>query len=162
MAEPESIRTLATVTLALDELGPQTIDRLAELVALRLVEQRAAGAEPLLSTPEAARAAGVHPETVRRAIKAGALRTAGYVGNRPRIRRADVDAWVAGGAPAVSGPGTSPAVPVRQPPRLRRTAGPPRRLGEALSSLLPEAGLLDERAPCGAWRRVGRVAGSLA
>lgn len=50
MAEPESIRTLATVTLALalDELGPQTIDRLAELVALRLVEQRAAGAEPLL------------------------------------------------------------------------------------------------------------------
>jgi DNA-directed RNA polymerase specialized sigma24 family protein len=72
MAEPESIRTLATVTLdarALDELGPQTIDRLAELVAARLLEQRAAGAEPLLSTAEAARVAGVHPDTVRRAIK---------------------------------------------------------------------------------------------
>src|ERR687893_650411 len=98
MTEPESIRTVATVTLALDELGPQTLDRLAELVAARLVEQRAAGAEPLLTTPEAAKAAGVHPETVRRAIKAGVLRTAGYGGNRPRMRRADVDEWIAGGA----------------------------------------------------------------
>jgi hypothetical protein len=89
MSEPGSIRTLAMVSLALDELGPQTLDRLAELVAERLLEQRAAGAEPLLSTCEAARVAGVHPDTVRRAIKAGALRTAGYVGNRPRMRRVD-------------------------------------------------------------------------
>jgi hypothetical protein len=73
MTEPESIRTVATVTLALDELGPHTIDRLAELVAERLTEQRAAGAAPLLSTGDAAKAAGVHSETVRRAIKAGAL-----------------------------------------------------------------------------------------
>jgi excisionase family DNA binding protein len=136
MAEPESIRTLATVTLALDELGPQTIDRLAELVAERLIEQRAAGAEPFLSTAEAARVAGVHPETVRRAIKAGALSTAGHVGNRPRMRRADVDAWVAGGAPAIDALVTDGVVR-RRPPRLRR-AGPPRRLGEALSSLMPE------------------------
>jgi excisionase family DNA binding protein len=135
MAESESIRTLATVSLALDELGPQTLDRLAELVAERLIEQRAAGAEPLLSTREAARAAGVHPETVRRAIKAGALRTAGYVGNRPRMRRPDVDAWVAGGAPAIDALVTD-AMRAR-PPRLRRP-GPPRRLGEALSSVMPE------------------------
>jgi excisionase family DNA binding protein len=135
MTEPESIRTLATVSLALDELGPQTLDRLAELVAERLTEQRAAGAEPLLSTREAARVAGVHPDTVRRAIKAGALRTAGYVGNRPRMRRADVDAWVAGGAPAIDALVTD-GVRAR-PPRLRRP-GPPRRLGEALSSLVPE------------------------
>jgi excisionase family DNA binding protein len=135
MVEAESIRTVATVTLALDELGPQTIDRLAELVAARLVEQRASGAEPLLSTPEAAVAAGVHPETVRRAINAGALRTAGYVGNRPRIRRADVDAWVAGGAPAITSDGGS--VVRARPPRLRR-AGPPGKLGEALSSLMAE------------------------
>jgi excisionase family DNA binding protein len=130
MAEPESIRALATVTLdarALDELGPQTLDRLAELVAERLLEQRAAGAEPLLSTREVARVAGVHPETARRAIKAGALRTAGYVGNRPRMRRADVDAWVAGGAPAIDALVTD-AVVRQRPPRLRR-AGPPRRLG---------------------------------
>jgi excisionase family DNA binding protein len=135
MAEPESIRTVATVTLALDELGPQTMDRLAELVAERLIEQRAAGAEPLLSTAEVARVAGVHPETVRRAIKAGALRTVGYVGNRPRMRRADVDAWVAGSAPAFDALVTDAVR--RRPPRLRRP-GPPRRLGEALSSLMPE------------------------
>ena len=136
MTEPESIRTVATVTLALDELGPQTIDRLAELVAERLIEQRVAGAEPLLSTREAARVAGVHPETVRRAIKAGALGTAGYVGNRPRMRRTDVDAWVAGGAPVIDALVTD-AVVRQRPPRLRRP-GPPRRLGEALSSLMPE------------------------
>jgi excisionase family DNA binding protein len=137
MVEPESIRTLATVTLALDELGPQTIDRLAELVAERLIEQRAAGAEPLLNTSEAARAAGVHPETVRRAIKAGALQTVGYVGNRPRMRRTDVDAWVAGGAPAIDARVTDGMVR-RRPPRLRRASPHPRRLGEALSSLIPE------------------------
>jgi excisionase family DNA binding protein len=135
MVESESIRTLATVSLALDELGPQTLDRLADLVAERLIEQRAAGAEPLLSTAEVARVAGVHPETVRRAIKAGALSTVGYVGNRPRMRRADVDAWVAGGAPAIDALVTDGVV--RRPPRLRRS-GPPRRLGEALSSLIPE------------------------
>lgn len=135
MAESESIRTLATVSLALDELGPQTLDRLAELVAERLIEQRAAGAEPLLSTAEVSRVAGVHPETVRRAIKAGALSTAGYVGNRPRMRRADVDAWVAGGTPAIDALVTD-GVRTR-PSRLRRP-GQPRRLGEALSSLMPE------------------------
>jgi excisionase family DNA binding protein len=137
MAEAEVIRTLATVTLdarALDELGPQTIERLAALVADRLIEQRAAGAEPLLSTSEAARAAGVHPETVRRAIKAGVLPIVGYVGNRPRIRRSEVDAWVAGGARAIRGPGSTVRA---RPPRLRR-AGPPRLLGDALSSLMPD------------------------
>jgi len=136
MTEPESIRTVATVTLALDELGAQTIDRLAELVAERLIEQRAAGAAPLLSTSEAAKAAGVHPETVRRAIKAGALRTVGYVGNRPRMRRVDVDAWIAGGAVGMDALITASTVRAR-PPRLRRP-GPPRKLGEALSSLMPE------------------------
>jgi excisionase family DNA binding protein len=136
MAEVESIRTLAMVTLALDELGPKTIDRLAELVAARLVEQRAAGTEPLLSTAEAARAAGVHPETVRRAIKAGVLRTVGYVGNRPRMRRADVDDWIAGGAVGIDALITASTLRSR-PPRLRRP-GPPRKLGEALSSLMPD------------------------
>lgn len=96
---PEQIRALATVTLdaqALDELGPRTIDRLADLVAERLAERRAAGEVPLLSASEAAEVAGVHPETVRRAIRAGALAVAGYVGQRPRLRRADVEEWIAG------------------------------------------------------------------
>ena len=50
--QDESIRALATVTLdagALDELGPRTIDRLADLVAERLAERRALGEAPLLT-----------------------------------------------------------------------------------------------------------------
>jgi hypothetical protein len=51
------------------------------------------------------------------------------------MRHADVDAWVAGGAPAIDALVTD-GVRAR-PPRLRRP-GPPRRLGEALSSLTSE------------------------
>jgi excisionase family DNA binding protein len=96
----ESIRAVATVTLdarALDELGPETIDRLADLVEARLVQRRAAGEEALLTATAAAEIAGVHPETMRRAIRSGAIEVAGYVGARARLRRADVDAWIAGG-----------------------------------------------------------------
>jgi excisionase family DNA binding protein len=96
----ESIRALATVTLdarALEGLGPDMIDRLAELVEARLVERRAAGEEALLAPASAAEIAGVHPETIRRAIRSGALEVAGYIGNRARVRRAAVDAWVAEG-----------------------------------------------------------------
>lgn len=100
MASPtgEVIEAVATVLLdarALERLSPQTIDRLADLVAQRLLERRAAGEAPLLTTSDAARVAGVHPETLRRAIRNGALQTAGYVGSRPRLRRADVEAWIA-------------------------------------------------------------------
>jgi excisionase family DNA binding protein len=96
----ESIRALATVTLdarALEELGPSTIDRLADLVEARLAERRAAGEEVLLTPTAAAEIAGVHPETMRRAIRSGAIEVAGYVGARARLRRAAVDAWMAGG-----------------------------------------------------------------
>jgi excisionase family DNA binding protein len=96
----ESIRALATVTLdarTLDELGPETIDRLADLVEARLVERRAAGEEALLTPRAAAEIAGVHPETMRRAIRSGAIEVAGYVGARARLRRAAVDAWLVGG-----------------------------------------------------------------
>ena len=53
----ESIQALATVTLdarSLESLGPQTLDRLAELVEARLILRRAAGEEPLLSAAAAA------------------------------------------------------------------------------------------------------------
>ena len=96
----ERIRALATVTLdarALEELGPDTIDRLADLVEARLAERRAAGEEALLTPRAAAEIAGVHPETLRRAIRSGAIEVAGYVGARARLRRAAVDEWVEGG-----------------------------------------------------------------
>ena len=96
----ESIRALATVTLdarSLESLGPQTLDRLAELVEARMLQRRAAGEDPLLSATAAAELVDVSPATVRRAIRSGALEVAGYVGSRPRVRRGDVVAWVATG-----------------------------------------------------------------
>jgi excisionase family DNA binding protein len=96
----ETIRALATVTLdarAIDELGPEAIDRIADRVEARLMERRAAGEEVLLTPVAAAEIAGVHPETMRRAVRLGTIEVAGYVGARARLRRAAVDAWVAGG-----------------------------------------------------------------
>jgi hypothetical protein len=92
----------------------------------------------LTTAQAAARAAGVDPEKARRAIKAGVLRTAGYVGNRPRMRREDVDAWVAGGTPSIVAAGSPSSLPRTRAPRLRSAGGQPRKLGEALSTLLPE------------------------
>ena len=91
----ETIAARATVVLdaqALDELGPRTIDRLADLVANRLAERRAAGELPLLTVAQAAEVAGVHPETVRRAIRSGALEVAGYA---PRLRGTAPGVWPA-------------------------------------------------------------------
>ena len=97
------IAARATVTLdaqALDQLAPATLDRLADIVAGRLAERRREAEAPLLTVAEAAGVAGVHPETVRRAIRSGALRAAGYAGRRPRLRRHDVEQWLTEPAPA--------------------------------------------------------------
>src|SRR5262245_49812547 len=133
-AVPEQIRALATVTLdarALDELGPRTLDRLADLVAERLAEREAAGHARLLNTGDVAEIAGVHADTVRRAIRNGALKVAGYVGQRPRMRREDVDAWIAGNA----APWAADEQPARGPRRARRQSGYPRVLGDALRAV---------------------------
>ena len=93
----EVLAARATVMLdarALDELGPATIDRLADLVANRLAERRAAGELPLLTVKQAAEIARVNPCTVRSAIHSGALEVAGYAGRRPRLRREDLDRWL--------------------------------------------------------------------
>src|SRR5439155_11389189 len=71
-------------------------------VEARLLERRAAGHEPLLTATMAAELAGVHPNTVRTAIRQGALEVAGYVGNRPRVRREAVELWVAAGRPSAA------------------------------------------------------------
>src|SRR5215218_6098234 len=135
----EVISARATVTLdarALDELGSATIDRLADLVANRLAERRMAGEAPLLTVSDAARVAGVHPETVRRAIKTGVLEAAGYVGKRPRLRREDVERWLSDSG-ETDRAATSSGVPARS---SRRRARPdrPRVLGNALTAALNE------------------------
>src|SRR3954447_19544156 len=132
---PEQIRALATVTLdaqALDELGPRTLDRLPHLVAERLARRQAAGQAPLLTTTDAAEIAGVHADTVRRAIRSGALQVAGYVGQRPRLRREDVDEWIAGNA-APRAADEQPRPATRR--RSTRSTGYPRVLGDALRAV---------------------------
>lgn len=92
--------------------------------------RRAGGEEPLLSAVAAAELVGVSPGTVRRAIRTGALEVVGYVGTRPRLRRADVEAWVARGR--------RPALLVSEARLARHGFRPrPRRrvLGEALEEL---------------------------
>src|SRR4051794_33989145 len=126
--EDEPIRALATVTLdasTLDGLGPKTMDRLADLVAERLAGPRAVAEAPLLTTQEAARVARVHPQTVLRAVHNGELEVAGYIGERPRLRRADIETWVANGRKAPGPrlralPGTGPR---RAPRPTRRVLG---------------------------------------
>src|SRR5688500_10328544 len=135
----EVITARATVTLdarALDELGPATIDRLADLVASRLAGRRAAGELPPLTVSQAAELAGVHPETVRRAIRSGALEAAGYAGKRPRLRREDVERWLHESAASTVLRGTS-----RTPARAARhldVRGRPRVLGDAIDALVSE------------------------
>jgi excisionase family DNA binding protein len=125
----------ATVVLdarALDELGPATIDRLADLVAQRLRDRRAAGEVPLLTVAQAAVLAGVHPDTVRRAVRAGALQAAGFAGKRARLRREDVELWLQASADATA-PRQSPPTVVRAPRSVARQ-GRGRVLGDALEA----------------------------
>jgi excisionase family DNA binding protein len=128
----ESIRAVATVTLdarVLEDLAPETIDRLADLVEARLMLRRAAGEEPLLSAAAAAELVGVSAATVRRAIRSGALPAAGYVGCRPRVRRIEVEAWVARGQRPASSSSAGTVRPGWRPRPRRRV------LGDALDEL---------------------------
>lgn len=133
-APAESIRALATVTLdarAIEQLGPQAIDRLADLVAARLGERGAMHEDRMLSVQRAAAIADVHPDTIRRAVRTEALRLAGYAGNRPRVRRSDLDEWIAAGRPSASGP--IPPSPRRLSRRTARKGAERRRvMGDAL------------------------------
>ena len=133
----ETIAARATVVLdarALDELGPRTIDRLADLVADRLAERRAAGELPLLTVAQAAEVAGVHPETVRRAVRTGALEVAGYAGKRPRLRREDLERWLRPSASSAPSRRGTRALPPRRMVRPDRG----RVLGDALEALTGE------------------------
>src|SRR4051794_27876572 len=130
---------MATVTLdakALDELGPHTLDRLADLVAKRLAAREAAGQVPLLTIADAAKVAKLSDSTIRRAIRLGELTVAGYVGKRARLRRSDVEAWLADGSPParVTTSGTT------APPRRRARESRSHVLGDALIALAQGGG----------------------
>ena len=63
---------------------------------VRAVLERHAVAPParLLTVAEAAKIANVHAETLRRAIKAGRLRSVSSLGRHPRIRPEDLAAFL--------------------------------------------------------------------
>jgi excisionase family DNA binding protein len=115
-----------------DELLDALADRLTDRVAQRVAEvlsQRVADSsapERLLSCAEAAERAGVHVETIRRAVRSGALRAV-CAGRALRIAAADLDAWLT----------RNNEPPVRPSLRLRaqRPGGLRRPLADALAAL---------------------------
>src|SRR3712207_7182600 len=96
-AGADVIAARATVVLdarALDELGPATIDRLADLVAQRLRDRRAAGEVPLFTGAPAAGGGGGDPGTVGRGGCTRARQAGGVAGKRPRARGGGAERWL--------------------------------------------------------------------
>ena len=81
-----------------DDLA-ELAERLAPLVTPRLAPAKPVeAAEVMLTCSEAALRTGTHVETIRRAVRSGALR-AGTAGRSARIAPADLGAWLRGSAP---------------------------------------------------------------
>lgn len=116
--DPQGIvRELArSLTKALDDESLATLaGRLRPFLNGGDAPQDRGGA--LLTTGQAASAANVHVETIRRAVRAGHLVIAGKVGRSPRIAPEELQRWL--GAAAADGGR------IRQPAHRRRPAAPP-------------------------------------
>jgi excisionase family DNA binding protein len=74
--------------------------------------ERRLSAVPLMTAADAARYAQVNVETILRAVRAGELPVAGYVGRSPRISRDALNSWLAARSAA--------AAPASSQPRRRR------------------------------------------
>ena len=74
--------------------------------------ERRLTAVPLMTAADAARYARVNVETILRAVRAGELPVAGYIGRSPRVSRDALDSWLA--------TRSSAAAPVSSQPRRRR------------------------------------------
>jgi excisionase family DNA binding protein len=99
-------------------LGPLAAYPDALHVRVAALERRSS-AVPLMTAADAARYAQVNVETILRAVRAGELSVAGYVGRSPRISRDALNRWLATSAPPApvssqprprSGPRASEAV----------------------------------------------------
>ena len=112
--------------------GGQDLDLLLGPLAayLRALEARVGALErrlsavPLMTAADAARYARVNVETILRAVRAGELPVAGYVGRSPRISRDALDRWLATRSPSAPPAARSPAeVEVGRQARLLRRHG---------------------------------------
>ena len=74
--------------------------------------ERRLSAVPLMTAADAARYTRVNVETILRAVRAGELPAAGYIGRSPRISRDALNGWLAARSFA--------AAPVASQPRRRR------------------------------------------
>ena len=115
--------------------GSELVGLLGPLAAyLQALEARVGALEAQLSasalmTPaHAAQHAQVNVETILRAVRAGELSVAGYVGRSPRISRHALDDWLAARSP--------PAAPIS--PQPRRRCG--RKASEAVEAAWRELG----------------------
>jgi excisionase family DNA binding protein len=117
------VSDLARALLA--ELDGEALDLFADRLAPRLQQRigTPTGTEILLTCRQAADRAGLHVETIRRAVRSGALR-AGRAGRSLRIWPADLEAWLDRGEPSDRTP--------RRSPRQRKAGRRP--LAEALAS----------------------------
>jgi len=78
--------------------------------------ERRLSAVPLMTAADAARYARVNVETILRAVRAGELSVAGYVGRSPRISRDALVGWLATRSPS------APSVARQHRRRRRRKA----------------------------------------
>jgi excisionase family DNA binding protein len=100
--------TLASVHFG--RLGPLAAYLDALEARVGALERRLA-AVPLMTATDAARYAQVNVETILRAVRAGEVSVAGYVGRSARISRDAVNSWLAGRSSA--------GAPASPPPRRR-------------------------------------------
>lgn len=124
----------------LNAADPDDLAELAKLLSPLLLEPEreevsAAGGEVMLSCSQAAQRAGTHVETIRRAVRSGAL-PAGRVGRSLRIAPSHLDAWL-----SVDGRCAS----ARRPPARRPRASRPRPARRPLA----DAFAMEENAPSG-------------
>ncbi len=120
------------------------LDDLAELAKLlsplllepEREEVSAAGGEVMLTCSQAAQRTGTHVETIRRAVRSGAL-PAGRVGRSLRIAPSHLDAWLSGDRRRVS-----PPQPIDCGPRAGRSRAARRPLADAFASMEEDASIV--------------------
>ncbi|MGI8712388.1 MAG: helix-turn-helix domain-containing protein [Solirubrobacteraceae bacterium] len=109
---------------------PDDLAELAKLLSPLLEpERREVSPAVMLTCSQAAQRAGTHVETIRRAVRSGAL-PAGRVGRSLRIAPSHIDAWLSGDRCRVSAPR-----PLDRGPRAGRSRAARRPLADTFASM---------------------------